>query len=128
MAAHRKDYHGFRTGSLVAIRELPDGSWHCVCDCGRYRTVQRARLTSKDVRSCHYCAALAKKQQRPYEIKPIEPVLAKVELPPCKGCTWRMIDQQRLFAAQPDCPRHGIGGINLGWPPRVAREVIVGWE
>ena len=97
---------------LIPKRELDDGMFHCVCQCGRYRTVSRKRLLDKSVHACVECAKEARRsaggrQHRPE--MPAEPIQVKPEQAKCKpGCTVRLIDGRVYVGHDPDCPRFGL--------------------
>lgn len=105
-----------RVGSLTVIRDLGNDLFHCECDCGRYRTVSRTRLTSKDIESCRKCAiknrktAYLKRPADPPEPEP--PKLAEVRT--CTAfCIGRLIDGRWMIAHDPDCAVLGLFRINL---------------
>lgn len=117
---------GSRYGSLVVGRIQPDGLIFCLCDCGGSREVKRAALTSRSIHQCYACGRASRaRQNRPPD--PPKTELVKIELPPCVGCKLVVVDHRLMMASQPDCPRHGLSGVNLGWPPRREREAIIGW-
>lgn len=97
------DLIGRRVGTLTVERDLGDDQFHCVCDCGRYRTVSRNRLVGKDIESCHVCAAENRRHRLRPAPPPPEPKPARIEPPKCTG-------QRRggWLLCSPDCPRHAI--------------------
>lgn len=109
---------GRRFGDLVVRRDLGGDTFHCDCDpkdreCTRFRTVTRTQLVTRVVYQCLYCAREAKMQKRsrrsPNRVEPPlppEPAPKKGPLPPCNGCTIRIIEGRPYRAVQPDCRLH----------------------
>jgi hypothetical protein len=114
-----------RVGDLVVKRDLGNDLFHCEClpldrECGRYRTVSRARLTSKDIESCAQCAT--KNRKTAYLKRPPDPPLVIVEPAriPCRGCR---VDSAGWLRISFDCPRHGtMGKISPAYAQRTDRQ------
>lgn len=103
-------------GQLTPVREFDDGTFHCVCKCGRYRTVSRKRLLDKSVKACAECAKENRRSAGGRQHRPPMPVEAPAKPEPKPECTalcgTRVIHGVKYEAHDPDCKKLNLFKID----------------